>query len=188
VLDAANAWMFRNSWADGQRQVDAAIAHHPTLTIALDFLFWYAYRATDADERAASLEHGLAELARIPGPLAVGDIPDMHGASEAIISPAAIPAADELARMNARIRQWATEHAATTLAGTVVLPLSAWSQRLAANERIEIAPGETVEARNMVFVDGLHANALGLYWMLLQTDHILETELHADPGELQFIR
>lgn len=183
ILDVASVWMFRDVYTDGARQVDAAIVYAPTVTVALDFLFWYAYRSTDAAERMASLERGLAELARLSGPLALGDLPDMRGASEAILSPAAIPPPDELARMNARVHGWAAARPDTT-----ILPLGAWSQLLAGDQRIELAPGETVEPRSLLFVDGLHVNALGLWWLLSRVDETLENELEADPEGLRFIR
>ncbi len=186
MLDRADVWMFRDVWTRGAEQVDASVAFKPTVTIALDFLFWYVYRPTDPDERLASLERGLRELGRVEGPLAVGDLPDMKGASEAMLSKAAVPGADELARMNARVQAWAAERAERDV--TAVLPLGAWSARLAAGERVDVGDGLVVDAEALMFVDGLHVNALGLWWMLREVDQVMEREMGAVEAEVRFMR
>lgn len=183
LLDRANVWMFRDPWSDGRAQVEAARAHAPTLTLAVDFLFWYAYRDGDAETRAASVERGLAELARLPGALAVGDLPDMRTASQAMLPPHVVPSRDELTALNRRVRAWAAARPRT-----VVLPLGAWSARLAAAEPVELPDGEVVAAPSLLFVDGLHLNPLGLWWLLHEVDRLLEAELGAVADRARFTR
>ena len=183
VLDAANLHMVRDPWGDGARQVDAAIGHHAILVLAIAFLFWYAYQPGDAAARAASLERGLAELARLDVPLAVGDVPDMRQADPRMLPAAVVPSPAELDALNSRVRAWAAARPRTA-----VLPLHAWSARLATDEPVELAPGDTVAARRLLFVDGLHVNPLGLGWMLVQIDVQLERELGVPIDAVTFAR
>ncbi len=172
VLDQASVMFFRDPPGNGAAAVEAAIAHRATLTIAVDFLFWFAYLDADAATRQRGLEQGLALLDRLPGTLAVGDLPDMRGAHPRMLTPASVPPADQLDALNQRIRQWAAARPAT-----LVVPLAAWTKPLLTGAAIELSPGETVTARDLMFLDGLHANALGTWYLLDQLDRLLEREL-----------
>jgi|JI10StandDraft_1071094.scaffolds.fasta_scaffold24601_2 hypothetical protein len=183
VTDAADLAMFVDPLARGRAQVAQVTAAAPTLVVALDFLFWFAYQVDQPAGRLASLERGLALLAPITAPLAVGELPDMRTAHPRLISPAAVPSPAELAAMNARLRAWAAARP-----DTVVIPLHAWIAPLAAGGEIELAPGEVVPARDLVFIDGLHANDLGLWYLLDRLDHLLTAELGVAPDALVFVR
>ncbi len=183
VTDAADLAMFIDPLARGRAQVAQVTAAAPTLVVALDFLFWFAYQVDQPAGRRASLERGLALLAPITAPLAVGELPDMRTAHPRLITPAAVPTPAELAAMNARIRAWAAARP-----DTVVVPLHAWIAPLAAGGEIELSPGEVVPAHELVFVDGLHANALGLWYLLDRLDHLLTAELGLAPDALVFVR
>ena len=103
VLDVASVLFFQDPFANGRAQVDAALAHRPTVVVALDFLFWFAYADASPAERRARLDAGLALLAPLPGTLLVGDLPDMRNANPRVLGPAAVPSPDELAALEARL-------------------------------------------------------------------------------------
>jgi hypothetical protein len=183
VLDAASVAFFRDPFANGRAAVDAARAHRPTLTLALDFLFWFAYVDAPADARLQRLDDGLALLATIPGSLAVGDLPDMRNANPRMLGPAAVPPAAELATMNARIHAWASARPAT-----LVLPMAAWTAPLVTGAEIELAPGERVPAAELMFLDGLHPNGLGAWHLLRLVDETLERERAVPAATLRPVR
>jgi hypothetical protein len=183
VIDAADLWMFRDPDGGGARQLATAVAARPSLVVALDFLFWFAYQPGDRAARAASLERGLTLLATVDGPLAVGDLADMRGADPRMLPPASVPPADELAAMNARIAAWAAARP-----HTVVLPLAAWTAPLLAGAEVELAPGERIAASSLLFLDGLHPNPLGLWYLLGQLDGALERGFGIDAQALVFAR
>jgi len=171
VGDAANVMFFRDADRAGRAQIDAALAARPSLVVAVDFLFWYAYQGAPADD-AASLERGLAELDRVVAagvPVVVGDVPDMHGASPLMLPRSRIPPVDALATMNARIAAWASSRKLVVLA-----PMAAWAAPLRAHGRVALAPGEApVPADSLMAPDGLHPNALGLWYLLDHVDQAL---------------
>ncbi len=186
ITDAADLWMFSDPLVKGAAQVDAALAAKPTMVVAIDFLFWYAYQATDAEAREASLERGLDQLNRLDDRsivLAVGDLADMRVADPRMLPPAVVPPAVELRAMNARVRAWAAARR-----NTVVLPLGAWTAPLLANAEVELAPGETIEAENLLFLDRLHPNPLGLWYLLTLVDGALEAGLAVPAPTLVFAR
>ena len=183
VADAADLWMFQDPDGTGAAQVAAAAAATPSVVVAIDFLFWFAYQPGDAAGRMASLERGLALLDRIVAPLAVGDLADMRGADPRMLGPAAVPAPDELVALNARVWAWAAARPRT-----IVLPLAAWTAPLLADGEVELAPGERVPAATLLFLDHLHPNPLGLWYLLTRVDAALEAELAVAPGALVFAR
>ncbi len=183
VIDRADVWMFRDPPGRGATQVAEIRAAQPTLVLAVDFLFWFVYRDDTQAARLASLDDALALLATIEAPLAVGDVPDMRSADPRMISPAAIPPPEQLAEINARIRTWAAARPRTA-----VLPMQAWVAPLTAGGKVELAPGEIVAAAELVFIDGLHANALGLWYLLTRIDRALTIELGVADDALTFAR
>lgn len=183
VTDAADLWMFRDPDGNGAQQLAAAKASAPSLVVALDFLFWFAYQPGDRAARAASLERGLALLATVDGPLAVGDLADMRGADPRMLPPTSVPPADELATMNARIAAWAAARPQT-----IVLPLAAWTAPLLAGAEVELTPGERIAASSLLFLDGLHPNPLGLWYLLGKLDGALEGGFGIDASALVFAR
>ena len=186
VESVANVFLFRDPIAGSKEQIDKALAFGATTVIAIDFLFWNLYGAPDPTWREQALANGLAELerARASGAwIVVGDIPHVVTAAEWMLPRAQIPDPPTLAAANAQIETWAKRER------VVFVPFAAWAAPLANNEQVEIAPGEQVAARSLVAPDGLHANALGVWFLLDKLDHYLEAKLPGTPKDaLVFVR
>lgn len=118
TLDLADVALFQDPPQRAAASVDQALEAHPSLVVAIDFLFWFGYSSSWVrdEDRDAQLEQGLAILDRLKCPILVGDLPDMSPALAGegpfggpLIQPQMIPAPQQLARLNARIRAWADE-------------------------------------------------------------------------------
>lgn len=151
----ASPWFFKDPSAVGGRLVHAVREYKPTLIIAVDFLFWFAYGAgLDEAQRLARLEQGLKLLQSLPGPLLVGDLPDMSSAEGKALEPGMAPSAEVLARLNQRIAEWTRQRG-----GSVIVPLGSWTQQ---------GP-----ARRMLQKDGLHPTREGGRWIATKTMEVL---------------
>jgi len=98
---------FLNPRKNGRHLMDLAKKRKPSLLLALDFLFWYAYGPKSAWQRSADLALGFKQLERYPGPIVVGDLPDMHGADPLMLPMRFIPSVKQLASLNSAIKRWA---------------------------------------------------------------------------------
>lgn len=120
VTGDATGFFFLDPERNGREQVDALLAMdpRPTVVLAPDFLFWFAYGTVgtgrrpvrDESQRLALLQEGLAILDRVGQagiPLVVGDLPDMSAAVGKMLSRAQMPALATLEQANAEIRAWA---------------------------------------------------------------------------------
>jgi hypothetical protein len=109
--------------------MDLAVEMHPSLVIAIDYLFWYVYgdddgrgqRLKNEADRLGKLELGLQQLDRLDAttPLVVGDISDMSRAVGKMISASQMPDVDIIKKANERIRAWAEKRG-----HVVVFPLA----------------------------------------------------------------
>jgi len=142
VRSTTSLLLFTDPDAFGEKLVAKARAADPTLVIAVDYLFWFGYGVQASDEaRLRHLEKGLALLESIPCPLLVGDLPDMRAASEPappggvppLLVPEQVPSVVALAKLNARIREWAAGRK-----GVVVVPVADLLARLQSGSAIEI--------------------------------------------------
>jgi hypothetical protein len=114
VAGAADVFFFMRPREVGKELAEKALAARPTLVVGLDFLFWYGYGFFRTDEeRLESLEAGLAELARVDCPLVLGDLPDMSESIGKMLRADQVPKPACLARLNARIAEWARARGAT---------------------------------------------------------------------------
>lgn len=109
----------------GKRNMDLALKRDPTLLLAVDYLFWFAYGTRSPEKRKRLFEEGLEQCARFQGPIILGDIPDMRGASPKMLPPTAIPSPKELAAFNDRLRKWAENRP-----NVLLVPLAAWTRRM----------------------------------------------------------
>jgi hypothetical protein len=117
--------------------VKDALVDEPTLVVALDFLFWFAYGTVDAPEkRAENFEFGLKQLESFQCPVLVGDLPDMSSALDGdpqMLLPKQVPPRDVLDSLNKRLREWAKPRA-----NVVVFGLNELNARLRENREYQV--------------------------------------------------
>jgi hypothetical protein len=187
VESYANLYLFRDPIGESQLQADKAIAYAPTAVVALDFLFWDLYGSPDADWRQQALASALANLERIRANdawIVLGDIPYITTAAEWMLPKERVPAPAKVTEFNAEIAAWASGRDRVLL-----IPFASWSAPLVGNSDVELAPGERVQARSLLSIDGLHANPLGVWYLLDKLDHFIEKQLPGTPpGALVFTR
>lgn len=139
----------------------------PSVVVALDYLFWLGFGPGDEKARLARLEDGFKALEAVKAPLLLGDLPDFNGVevSMMMLSPDAIPAKDVLAKLNARIAEFAKKHE-----NVVVVPIQEMFRKLNAGEEFEIHGNKFgKDARSKLMQsDGLHTTLEGTcaMWVL----------------------
>ncbi|MBI4880417.1 MAG: hypothetical protein HY812_12280 [Planctomycetes bacterium] len=176
---------FRNPVDYGTRYARAARAQDPTLLIAIDFLFWFGYGfIVEEEDRLQQLEEGLALLGEFSCPVLVGDFPDMmpaaregvgiHGAP--MISEWQVPQKETLARLNARLQEWADARK-----NVHVVKLSRFYERLRAGEGVEVRGCSWPEGcmKSLMDKDLLHPTFEGAIAMTLLA---LDVLVQADPA------
>jgi hypothetical protein len=182
VESSANVMLFKDPAGDVHRQMAEATAFKPSIVIALDLLFWDVYGYDDP----AGLADTLAQLdaLRTAGAwIVVGDVPLITTANEVMLPRSAIPTAAALARANQTIATFAKKD------HVVLVPLAAWTEPLRSGAKVKLPTGETVEASELMAIDGLHANPLGTWYVLDKLDHFLEAKIPGTtPDALVFQR
>lgn len=177
---AANLMLFRDPIGDTKRQLDQAIAFKATTIVALDLMFWDVYGSSDPAWHDQALTAALDRLeqARAGGAwIVIGDVPLITTASEMLLPKEAIPAQGTLDAANERIRTFATrEH-------VLLVPLGEWTAPLRAGAEVTLPGGEKKPAAELMSIDGLHANALGTWYLLDKLDHYIEVRLPGTPKD-----
>ncbi len=179
-------FFFANPRKVGRIEMDAALAADPTLIVAVDFLFWYAYGDRPDSARMSMLTRGLRELERFEGPMLVGDIPDVSDAADvkpiALISKRQVPSPETLLALNARIRAWADEQP-----DVHVIPLAdtvdQWRAGTPPNLNGHAWPADC----RFIQFDRLHPTAEGLVAtaeLVAESirSHVTPVEVQADPA------
>lgn len=159
VRSTATAMFFTSAEPIARSQIAAAVAAKPTLTVSVDFLFWFCYgRLQNQEQRLELLEKGLALLQQLPGTVVVGDLPDASSAIGKILDREEVPSPETLSAANRRIRQWAT-----TRPSVVVLPLSDFMATCKANKAMKLGPAECAAGKTREFLqaDELHPSQHG---------------------------
>jgi hypothetical protein len=178
VESSANVMLFKDPIGDTDRQLAEATAFKPSIVIALDLLFWDVYGSEDAAWHERALANALAGLEKLRSDgawIIVGDVPLITNASDWMLPREAIPTQARLDEANRRIEKWA----AKGKGHIVLVPLAQWTAPLRTGAKVTLPTGESVEASELMAVDGLHANPLGTWYVLDKLDHYLE---HAIPG------
>ena len=194
VVSGGDLGFFRAPMGRGAEQAAAAQSADPTLVLALDFLFWYAYgyRGVDGtphegiDSRLALLERGLKELERFDCPGLVFDFPDMSPAADIILSRSQIPTTSGLAALNARLAEWAAQRD-----NVHVLPLASTVEAIRADKgfTIDDLSWPAGSADRFILPDRLHPTTEGtiaLTQMAIRTldassDRVTPTDYLRDP-------
>jgi hypothetical protein len=157
VHNGASMLFFTAPEATAKRALQGARDAKASAFVALDYLFWMGYGAGTDTARRERLEAGLKLLEGFEGPILLGDLPDFRGAevNPLFLPPAAIPAPETLAALNARIAEWAKARS-----NVVVVPLAETMRKLLADEPFDV--------RGNRFEKGARAR-------LLQADHLHTT-------------
>ena len=177
---AANVMLFRDPMAEIRRQVAQAKAFNPTTVVAVDLLFWTVYGSSDRAWHDAALAAGIAELEALRAAgawIIVGDIPLITTASEFMLPKAAIPSAELLGAANNSIRELASRER------VLLVPLTAWTEPLRAGTEVALTGGDKVPAASLMALDGLHANPLGVWYLLDRLDQYIEEKLPGTPRD-----
>lgn len=166
IVDLGDTYLFQDPHDRAPELVEKTLAAEPTLIVAIDFLFWFSYSSwRPKGPRSTELEAGLALLDRLPGPLVVGDLPDMTPAlggkgplGTPMLTPRMIPSPAQLASLNERIREWAAERGDVT-----VLPMADMVASMLAGERVAIRENvwEAGALDRLLQEDLLHPNSEG---------------------------
>ena len=164
----ANTFFFQSPLRAGMELVDEALRLEPTLLVALDYLFWFAYGdAVDEETRMERLDFGLSQLDRLSCAILVADLPDMRPALRGksplrgggpMIAPSQVPEPELLAKLDARLKEWAAQRERVR-----VVPMADLHRRFSAGEVIELA-GERIEAEavpSLLQADLLHPTVEG---------------------------
>lgn len=187
-----SSFFFQNPHEHGKRFVRATRRYDPTLVIAADFLFWFAYGFTFTEEmRAEDLETGLAILDEVGGTLLVGDIPYMMPAAtegsgimgSPMLRTSSVPEPETLEKMNRRIREWAAERG-----NTFVIPMAEFIRKVHSSEPVSLRGNSWEEdsLEKLMNTDLLHATLEGTVGVALIAFHTL-TEEHPDVSSSDFI-
>lgn len=177
---AANVLLFQDPQGDIDRQIQHATAFKPTTVVAVDLLFWTVYGSSDRAWHDQALTIGLARLETLRAEgawIVIGDIPLITTASEFMLPKEAIPSAEHLGAANAAIRDFAKRER------VLLVPLAQWTEPLRAGADVTLPGGEKVPAASLMALDGLHANPLGVWYLLDKLDHYIEDRLPGTPKD-----
>ena len=97
----------------GSKLIDEITEYDPTLIVAVDYLFWFAYGNVGfAGEkyRINKFKEGLSILENIQAHLIIGNIPDVRKAIGKVLSASQVPAVETIQKMNNMLRSWALLH------------------------------------------------------------------------------
>lgn len=173
VNNLANTLFFMQPALEGRRQINEALKAKPTLVLAVDFLFWFAYGASSTDsERVNRFEQGLKLLEEIPCPLVLGDIPDASTTANDMLPREFIPSARILTAANQRLKAWAA-----TRKHVVIVPLSGFMRSAIANQPFKIH-GQifaSEKTSDLLQRDKLHPSTRGCAALALMTIDALQS-------------
>ncbi len=102
----------------GNQLMDEIKAYKPTLIIAVDYLFWFAYGniGFDSEEfRIHRFKEGLSILDKVQSPLILGNIPDVHKAIGSVLSASQVPSVESIQKRNRLLDSWVLLHPNVTV-------------------------------------------------------------------------
>ena len=109
---------FADPVVHGKELIERITAYDPTLIIAVDYLFWFAYGdvgLSGEEFRIKKFQEGLSILGNIQIPLIIGGIPDMQKAIGRVLSASQVPSFESIQTMNTMLYAWATLHPNVTV-------------------------------------------------------------------------
>lgn len=147
----------------GKTQIEGVAKAKADFVTAIDFPFWFAYgHIAGEDEgkvRAQHFARGLDLLGKLEMPVLVGDLPDMTGAAQRMLSPSQIPSADVLKALNGQLAEFVKAHANFHL-----VPLAALVHTMKVDgAKLPLADGVLATPPGALLQgDRLHATRLGM--------------------------
>ena len=102
----------------GKELIEKITTYEPTLIIAVDFLFWYAYGnvGIEGEERRIKrFKEGLSILEKVQSQLLIGNIPDVHKAIGRVLSASHVPTVETIQKMNRMLNSWVLLHQNVTV-------------------------------------------------------------------------
>lgn len=167
IVDLSSFMFFSAPKPTAKKSAKEVADAKPSVVVALDYLFWLGFGPGDEKARLDRLEDGFKALETIKAPLLLGDLPDFDGVkvSPMMLPPQSIPPKDVLAKLNARLTEWASKHD-----NVVVVPIEQMFRKLNAGEEFEVHGnkfGKDARAKLMQ-EDGLHTTLEGTcaLWVL----------------------
>ena len=102
-----NAMFFTRPDMYGRELIADIKQYDPSLIVAVDYLFWFAYGNTGSQKnRIEKFKQGLALLSNIKSPLIIGDVPDVHIAIGNMLSASQVPTVQTINTMNRMLSLW----------------------------------------------------------------------------------
>jgi hypothetical protein len=107
VLTIASSMFFMRPLTKGRIALEQVLEFDPTLVMALDFPFWFAYGSRREEQRMGFLIRGLDLMDRIDCPIIVGGIPDMTAAIGLMLRARQVPAIETQEQLDLKVLEWA---------------------------------------------------------------------------------
>ena len=198
IRDFGDSMFFGSPRMNGQAQVTAALAAEPTVVVALDFLFWYAFgrQSRNDPRREKGLEEGLTQLERFDVPVVIGDLPDIVNALDGrgmfgkpLITRRMLPTDDERERMNERLAEWAKERE-----NVKIVPLAMVVEKMQSAGTVALRGVQwSIDTlRDALQEDLLHPTVQGTIWTamfvadaLVRTEALAEDDVTFDPKAIR---
>lgn len=159
LASSTSSFFFQRPRETAEEQLAFAKARSPKLVFAIDYLFWHAYGFMDELDRPKALERGIARLEQLGDvPIVICDLPDMSHAVGLMLGTRQVPHKDTLAKLNARISEWAQGRK-----NVIVLPMTGVVADAMANKGLTLGGREypAGQSRGLLTGDGLHATGDG---------------------------
>jgi hypothetical protein len=172
VVCYADTLLFEDPQTRGARQIAKMRKTKPTMIVAIDFPFWWAYGFWfEEKDRLKVLERGLTLLEAAqdgaekidgkPVPVLIALLPDTHGLPNGPTVPHALQTPDEdvLDKCNERLKAWAAEHE-----GVIIVPLLEDFDAIRLKNKIRLGGAEIDLEKTgpLMQPDGLHTTLDGL--------------------------
>lgn len=194
VESYADTLLFEDPAERGPRQIAKARKLDPTLIVAVDFPFWWAYGFWfEEPDRLVTLNRGLDLLLKaregLTGadgkavPILISLLPDTTGLTGPTVPhPLQIPDKETLAKCNDRLRAWAAENEAV-----YIVPLREDFDHLRAKEKVKLGAGE-IDPAAVAFMqpDGLHTTVEGLVFVACRCAETMQEAGIVPGGVLEY--
>jgi len=113
-----DSMFFAHPVVSGKEIIEKISAYDPTLIIAVDYLFWFAYGdvgLSGEEYRIKKFNEGLSCLENVKSDLLIGNIPDVHKAIGRVLSASHVPTVETIQKMNRMLNSWVLLHQNVTV-------------------------------------------------------------------------